>query len=108
MAVRTKFLAADVLTNAGAVLYTTPAGETTIIKWVTLSSSAAIGSTIASLFLNIGGTNFRVLTESVGAASAESFVTWWVLAEGDSLLGSSPGGVITGTFHGTELEGVAD
>lgn len=109
MAVRSKRLwAPTTVSTANVVLYTAPAGETTLVKLITVCNIAALGSTLFSLRLNgTGGAQLvaQVSIPNGGDAWVEGFL---VLQPGDILRGQAgqPSLIVSG--FGAELEGVAD
>lgn len=90
----------------GAVLFTCPAGATTIIKRVTSCNATAASATI---IYGIGGfgAGARLMGILTLASNAyDDHETWWVLLPGQQLVGrSSVAGAITSSGHGTILEG---
>ena len=109
MAVRSKRLAgpATVAANGSATLYTTPAGETALIKGVTLFAQTA--STVAYLGINGLTSGNLILAEPVALGDGVTLQTFWVLHPGDTLEAYAvAAGALTVSIHGAELEGVAD
>lgn len=109
MAVRSKRLFGPTGVGTGFVtLYTCPAGETALLKCLTVANTAALGNT--TLFrLNGTGptTQLFALTVGIGGADVvnELFI---VLGPGDTLRASSTQTSMVVTGFGAELEGVAD
>lgn len=110
MAVRTKLLAAGSVGSAGSpvVVYTCPAGETTIVKDVRLSNSTGAGVNCL-LFLVSGPLFVRLFAETIPAQEIRGMMPWCVLEPGQQLaieLNAASG--IRHWLSGTQLEGVAD
>lgn len=111
MAVRTKRLASGrVSVDTSVVLYTCPAGETCIIKSITLFN---VNSSVANVvaILHDLGSNLQTPTWEDTIAARKSFYLerWQVLLPGERLgLKCSVAGGINYLVSGTELEGLAD
>lgn len=107
MAVRTKCLVAPQSVPTGpSVIYTVPAGETTIVKFVALVNSGATDRNV-SIYVDSGSGRVRVGLIAVLAQTDTQLEVWWVLQPGWVLEWGASSGVV-GSLHGTELEGVAD
>lgn len=108
MAVRTKQLAHR-RTTSGALttLYTAPAGETVIVKGVTLYAE---GATEVYVGIQKGAVRCYTWRQVFSGLGSFDKVVWWVLQPGDQLVWTATVGGFTMdvTAHGTELEGVAD
>lgn len=111
MAVRTKLLVPPVLlTTVGpTVLYTAPADETAIVKTITEVNGNA-STRWYSLLLNVSGAPVPIVWRRlVPAASSAQLQTWLVVPAGGIVTVTQElANAITLSFHGTELEGVAD
>ena len=90
------------------VLYTCPAGETALLKTLTLVNNFGINNAIA-LKLN-GTTNAAAILETVVAPNEGTVLTelFIVLEPGDILRGIAANASVIFAGFGAELEGVAD
>jgi len=107
--VRTKQLwAPAVAGTVASTLYTTPSGETTILKTVTLVNGGALARPV---ILGINGTaaGDRIVWESVPTQAGLLLVNLFVVLQpGDTIDALASSGNVTVGGFGTELEGVAD
>ena len=108
MPVRSKNLADAALGVAVADLYTTPAGETALIKTITLCNVSAVLATTVTLRLRPGGSDRIFYVVSIPANETRILDTWLVLPPGGKLRGNTTQAGTIITVHGAELEGVAD
>lgn len=110
MGVRTKQLGQGVFANANTTLCTAAAGETVIVKFVTLYNPSTTTATVVRLRAVIGASQRIVWRESLAAQEARQIDLWLVLQPGDSLDAFSvlAANNVEYTVSGTELEGVAD
>lgn len=107
MGVRTKQLAATQVGTGGVVLYTCPADETCIVKYVTTHNVAALSNQFVLQIL-VQGSFRNVLSEAVAAGAVGRWDLWLVLKPGDQLRAVAAVASHWTTVSGTELEGVAD
>ena len=109
MAVRTKRLFGPLEpTLTGGIVFTGPAGETTIIKHLSVANVVAVS---CNLRLRLNGTSqvFNILDQNVPSTSAIQLTGLFiVLQPGDVLRALSAPLGLDLTAYGTELEGVAD
>jgi hypothetical protein len=111
VAVRTKRLAAGRKSTTGTtVIYTCPAGETAIVKRVTLYNLNASTNNLISVLLTLGAfADTTVWQQNFPASSGVYLDVWWVLGPGGTLGLSQTTAIGTNyLISGTELEGVAD
>lgn len=108
MAVRTKHLARAAATATLAAIYTVPAGETTILKSVSLAKVAA-GAVSLDLTILSAGVVTVVFREQFPVVSTVVHREFWIVMQpGDVLRAQTDTGTATLWLSGTELEGVAD
>ena len=109
MPVRSKRLFGPVQAGTGgANVYTCPAGETAILKTLTMFNPGAIATTLT---MGIGSTaNANVIVaQSVGNGATVVVNNLFIcLHPGETLRCAAGAGNITVSGHGAELEGVAD
>lgn len=108
MPVRTKSLAGFSATTTLATVYTCPAGETAILKSVSLAKLAAgaVSFDLSVLRSGVSRVVFRELFPVTSTVVHREF--WIVLQPDDQLRAQTDTGSVTGLLSGTELEGVAD
>lgn len=109
MAVRSKRLWGPTAVGTGnTVVYTCPAGETALLKHISLANVTALSQTLR---LRLNGTNQtdNIVDVAIPSTSAIQLTDLFiVLHPGDVLraISSSANCIVTG--YGAELEGVAD
>lgn len=108
MAVRTKVLAVGTGSSVLTTLYTCPAGETAILKSLSLAKLAA-GAVSFDVSILRAGTPRVVFREQFPLTSTVVHrEVWIVLMPDDQLRVQTDTGSVTVWASGTELEGVAD
>lgn len=104
--VRSKLLwAPATLTGTAQVLYTCPADETGLVKWITVYDTNAAARDV-TLSLNGTGSGSIILKKSCAGLYDLQIPVWWPLAPGDDIYGLGASIICSG--WGAELEGVAD
>lgn len=109
MAVRSKRLfGPEPIGTTSELIYTCPAGETALIKHLSLFNQGALTATVV-IGINGIGANQNVVSTQVGAGLASQLTSLFiVLHPGDFLRANCSAGNFTVTGYGAELEGVAD
>lgn len=109
MAVRSKRLfGPEAVAAANEVVYTSPAGETTIIKHLSFANTALVANTV-SLRINASGGGATIGAWPVAGQGAEQVPDLFiVLQPGDTLNASATQSSMIVTGFGAQLEGVAD
>lgn len=110
MAVRSNRLGGpvNVVGGVNTTMFTVEAGETWIVKRVTLYNAGALP---AILTLGVNGNTAGVILALYAVPAGESLdrEVWWVLRAGEALRAATVAGSnVTVSCHGAELEGVAD
>lgn len=109
MGVRSKRLwGPTTVTTATSIVYTAPAGETTLVKLITAVNIAALGSTLLSLRINgtLGG---QLVGQKVIPNGQDQWIEGFlVLQPGDILRATASQASLIVSGFGAELEGVAD
>jgi hypothetical protein len=109
MAVRSKRLFGPVSTGqSGAVLYTCPAGETTLLKHLSLYLDNPSSQTVFGWINATGSPNVWLAEQVTGLRALQLRDMFVVLHPGDTLMFFVPVGNVTVTGHGAQLEGTAD
>jgi hypothetical protein len=111
MAVRTKRLASTRLTGTSVVdIYTTPDGETTILKSVAAQNINGSTATVLVLLMDVEGIGQTTLQRiALGALESVYLDRWIVIPPGGKVSGQLTVAVgVNLWLSGTELEGVAD
>lgn len=109
MAVRSKRLFGPLALGTGVTgIYQCPAGETAIIKHISLVNPAALATTV-TLYLGGSASTNRMWLEPIAGTAGLQFVDLFiVLADGETLRGQTGNSGTLITAYGAELEGVAD
>lgn len=111
MAVRTKLLVPPtLLTTTGPItLYTCPADETAIVKWIHEVNGNA-SPRWWSMTMRVSGADVPVIwRRTVPAAGSQATESWLVVPPGGILkVTQELANAVTLTMSGTELEGYAD
>lgn len=109
MAVRSKRLFGPTSVSTGSTLvYTCPAGETALLKHLSIANLAALGNTW-SLRLNGTGGAQTIAAGTVPAGEAVQLTGLFVVMHpGDTLRCTAGQASVALTAFGAELEGVAD
>jgi hypothetical protein len=109
MPVRSKRLAGpQAVGTANSLLYTGPAGETTLLKQITLANTSPLANTIA-LKLNGTSGSQTIFFETVGGSQASHLDGLFVVLQpGDTLHGQAGAATMIVALFGAQLEGVAD
>lgn len=108
MAVRTKRLVAATVGATTAVVYTTPAGETAIVKNISLRNTAPLLANNALVAVRVAGVDYGILAINLNAGATTLLAPYCVLQPGTSLVVSSSQAGLQVYVSGAELEGVAD
>jgi len=111
MAVRTKQLAAGRVTTTTAVgVYTTPDGETTILKSVAVQNLNTGTATVLILLATVPGIGVSTLARIPLAALESVYLDRWIVLQPAQVLQLQLTVAVGVNFwlSGTELEGVAD
>lgn len=88
--------------------YTVPAGETALVKWLSVYNSNA-GAQLLSIYIDPGSGALRQLLKVVPGSSTEQVQVWWPLTPGWLIRWtSSLSNALVCGIYGAELEGVAD
>lgn len=109
MGVRSKRLFGPVVTSTGATaLYTCPAGETALLKYLSFQNPGAVANVgVVRIGANVPANTVAVVNVPAGGATSlvDQFI---VLHPGDELRIAASLGTLNVSGHGAELEGVAD
>jgi len=111
VAVRTKLLAAGRRTDSTlATVYTVPAGETAIVKEVTVTNLSGSASALVTIALDAGAFDNTLWMEFVIAPRVFRRESMWMVVPAGATIGVQGPGTPNINFwiSGTELEGVAD
>ena len=95
--------------NTSVAIYTTPSGETTIIKRVILHNAHTAAITFYLGVAGIGpNASSNYMKRTVAADSYEDIEVWWVVPETVPFNARADNNVGRVSMFGAELEGVAD
>jgi len=111
MPVRTKLLASGRSTSATAtVVYTVPADETCILKWIRLANVSASTSSEVIIAIDTAANNLTTYQRvTLAAQTGIGIELWQVLQPGMEIAISNVAAVgVNYWLSGSELEGVAD
>lgn len=93
-----------------ALVYTVPAGETALVKWVSVYNNSGTLAADFSLYVAIPpGGALRIYRQSVAPGQDVQEALWWALPPGAQLWANGGlAGTTVAAIFGAELEGVAD
>lgn len=94
--------------TANHVIYTVPAGMTTIVKEICMWNGTGSTANIEAIVQPSGAsTNYQVAFETVTDASLHRVSSWTVLGPGDELIVTTTVALVKVYVSGAELSGVA-